>query len=84
MLLWKLPEAEGFCFKINAAVFRVPKLKKKKHPELPGLWLCYSYDVQLHTCISVGLIPPPCGRLNANKVLILKLLNATSKLWILN
>lgn len=76
MPLWKLPEAEGFCFKINTALFRIPK-----RPKLPGLWIFDSYNVQLHTCIFVGLIPPPCGRLNTNKVLILKLLNATSKLY---
>lgn len=79
MLLWKLPEAEGFCFKINTAVFKVPK-----HPKLPGLWLCDSYAVQLNMCISMGLIPPPCGRVNTSKVPILKLLNATSKQLILN
>lgn len=79
MLLGKLPEAGGFCLKINTAVFRDPK-----HPELPGLWICDSYNVQLHMCISMGLIPPVCGRVNTSKVLILKLLNATSKPSIVN
>lgn len=41
MLLWKLPEAEQFCFKIKTAVFKVTKL-----PKLPVLWLFDSYYVQ--------------------------------------